>query len=220
MKVYIQWIYQTKRKKSFHFSSDLVSIEEAIQFAEDVESTKRVKNIVFVDEKDTTWSMKELKKLIIKIEEEPHNIIVSFDGGFDRQTKIAGIGCCIYYKKDGETYRIRKNAKLEGLINNNEAEYAALELAIKELYMMGVKNQYITLKGDSQVVLQQLSGEWACYEESFQRYLDRIEQYSKKLHLDFEYTVVSRKENKEAHQLATQALEGIEIESHNPVHGE
>ncbi|GGE56785.1 reverse transcriptase-like protein [Priestia taiwanensis] len=217
MKVYIQWTYKTKKKKSFTFTSDLVSLEEAVHFAEDVESTKRATDLVFTDEKGATWSMKELKKLITKIEEEPHEIIVYFDGGFDRQTRIAGIGCSIYYKKDGETYRIRKNAQLEGLDNNNEAEYAALELAVQELVVLNVRNQRVTLKGDSQVVLQQLSGEWACYEESFQRYINRIERYAKKQHLDFEYEVLSRKENREAHQLATQALEGTTIESHSPL---
>jgi ribonuclease HI len=220
MKVYIQWTYKTKKKKSFTFSSELVSIEEALQFAEDVESTKRVSDIVFTDEKDATWSTKELKKLIAKIEEEPHDITIFFDGGFDQQTRVAGVGCSIYYKKEGETYRIRKNAQLDGLVNNNEAEYAALELAIQVLAMIGVRNQRVVLKGDSQVVLHQLSGEWACYEESFQRYIGRIEQQAKKLRIDFGYEVLPRKANREAHQLATQALEGIAIESHSPIHAE
>lgn len=40
------------------------------------------------------------KKLSKQVEEEPQEILVYFDGGYDVQTKEAGVGICIYYKKE------------------------------------------------------------------------------------------------------------------------
>ncbi|MFD3446040.1 reverse transcriptase-like protein, partial [Microbacteriaceae bacterium 4G12] len=160
---------------------------------------------------------KEAVKLVKKVEEEPHDIIVYFDGGYNVQTKEAGIGVSMYYQKDGKTYRIRRNEQFAGIENNNEAEYAALLYAMQILEELGVQYQKITLRGDSQVVLQQILGEWPCYEPNLNQYLDRIEEKSKELKLKLNCEPISRKNNKEAHQLATQALEGVSIDSHAAV---
>ena len=47
---------------------------------------------------DAEWSLKEMKKLSKQVEEEPQEILVYFDGGM-MQTKEAGVGICVYYKK-------------------------------------------------------------------------------------------------------------------------
>ena len=39
------------------------------------------------------------KKLSKQVEEEPQEILVYFDGGYDVQTKEAGVGICVYYKR-------------------------------------------------------------------------------------------------------------------------
>lgn len=214
MKYRIEWVYKMKSGQETLLQTDYLRLEEALQFAVDFEKTGRVKEIGFYDEMGTYWTKKEAEKLIKQVEEEPQDIVLYFDGGFDLQTKQAGVGVSIYYRKNGKTYRIRRNEPFSQLENNNEAEYAALLFGIQILEELGVQYQSVTLRGDSQVVLNQLSGEWPCYEEALGRYLDRIEEKSKLLKLKFVYDLVSRKSNKEAHQLATQALEGISIDSH------
>ncbi|GAA3327267.1 hypothetical protein GCM10020331_066520 [Ectobacillus funiculus] len=53
--------------------------------------------------------------------------------------------------------------------------------------------------------------------KNLNRYLDRVEQKAADMQLRFSYEPVSRKANKEAHQLASQALQGIVIDSHAAV---
>lgn len=84
-------------------------------------------------------------------------------------------------------------------------------MCLKELELLGVHHLPVTFIGDSQVVINQLSGEWAVIEPSLSGWADRIEAKMKKLGLDPTYELVPRKENGEADRLATQALNGIEI---------
>ena len=97
--------------------------------------------------------------------------------------------------------------------SNNEAEYAAFWLLLQELEALGVHHIEVTFKGDSQVVLNQLSGDWPVYEDEFIRWIDRIEDKMKKLGIKPIYEPISRKLNKECDQLALQALNGVDIDS-------
>ncbi len=65
--------------------------------------------------------------------------------------------------------------------------------------------------GDSQVVINQLEDEWPCTEEELNNWADRIENKLEQLGISPHYEFVSRKRNKEADHLATQALKDIEI---------
>ncbi|WP_020059532.1 ribonuclease H family protein [Bacillus sp. 123MFChir2] len=217
MKYKITWLYRTKHGLETNLESDFFHLEEAIQFAADFEKTGRAKELLFHDEMGVEWTLKEVKKLSKQVEEEPQDITLYFDGGYDIETKEAGVGVSIYYKKQGKMYRIRRNAYIEGIDDNNEAEYAALLYGMNILEELGVKYESVILRGDSQVVLQQLAGEWPCYEEHLIHYLDQIEQKAKQLKIKLVCEPVSRKQNKEAHQLATQALEGTNIDSHKEI---
>ncbi len=66
----------------------------------------------------------------------------------------------------------------------------------------------VTFRGDSQVVLNQLGGEWPVFEERENRWIDRIEAKLAELGLKPHYESIGRAENKEADMLATQALKG------------
>ena len=217
MKYKITWLYRTKGGLETSLETDFLRLEEAIQFAEDFEKTGRAKGLLFQDEMGVEWTLKEVKKLSKQVEEEPQDLTLYFDGGYDIETKEAGVGISIYYKKQGKLYRIRRNAYLEGIDDNNEAEYAALLYGINILEEIGVKYESVILRGDSQVVLQQLAGEWPCYEEHLIHYLDQIEQKAKQMKIKLVCEPVSRKQNKEAHQLATQALERTNIDSHKEI---
>ncbi|WP_096199633.1 ribonuclease H family protein [Bacillus sp. FJAT-45350] len=214
MKVRIEWQYKTtKGKRSLAFTSDFQEIQEILFFAEDIEKTGRVKELVFVDEQGSEWLKKDLEKYIKSIETEPHNIVASFDGGYNVTDKEAGVGFIIHYDQSGESFRLRKNQRLEQLNSNNEAEYAALWNLLLSLEELGAHHIPVTFKGDSLVVINQLNGEWPCYEEELNRWLDRIEEKVKQLGLIPTYEAVSRKENKAADHLATQALEGVMVSS-------
>ena len=116
-----------------------------------------------------------MKKLSKQVEEEPQEILVYFDGGMMcKRKKLALVYVCII--KGNTNYRIRRNAYIEGIYDNNEAEYASLLYGMNILEELGIKYETVTLRGDSQVVLQQLAGEWPCYDEHLNHYLDQIEQ--------------------------------------------
>lgn len=126
MHVLIEWMYKTPRGTETFFRSEEMPAAKALLFAEDIERTGRAKTILFRDQFDTIWTVKEMKKYLKEVETEPHNITVYFDGGFDRERNKSGMGCVIYYDQNRKSYRLRRNAPSDDLTSNNEAEYAAL----------------------------------------------------------------------------------------------
>lgn len=213
MRYQIIWTYKRNQLETV-LHSDYMTLEQALLVAADFEKTGRVKELVFCDEFGSNWTKKEAEKLGKQVEEEPQEIILYFDGGYDVQTKQAGVGAVLYYTKNKKVFRIRRNFKFYELDNNNEAEYAALLFGLQILEELNVNYQIITLRGDSQVVLNQLAGEWPCYEESLTNYIDRIEKKQEARRWKFVYEPISRKNNHEADHLATQALQGTIIDSH------
>lgn len=211
MDVIIELTYKTLKGTEAIFTSDKLRAAEAILFAEDFLNTGRLKDIRFIDAFDKHWTLKEFKRQQAEIQTEANNITVYFDGGYHIDTKKSGLGCAIYYEKNGKKFRLRKNALVEGLDSNNEAEYAALYLAIQALEGLDVHHMSVTFIGDSLVVINQLSDEWPCYEEELVRWADRIDAKLDEHGIIAAYEQVSRKKNKEADQLASQALHGVEI---------
>ena len=213
MEMKIKFRYKSKTASELWFESNYFPRKETMIHVEDLLKTGRVLDLEIVDEMGSSWTRKEFVKLNQELEKEPENIVVFFDGGYDKETNYAGAGIVIYYDKGGESFRIRRNELLEEIDNNNEAEYAALHIALGTLQEIGVKNVPCTIKGDSQVVMKQLEGEWPCYEEGLNRWLDRIEALINKLRLKPELIVLGRKDNKEADKLANQALQGTKVHS-------
>lgn len=213
MKVRMELTYKTSKGTETIFSSEEIHAGKALLIAKDLEKTGRAKSIYFIDQHESAWTLKELKKYMEGIQTEAHNVTVCFDGGFDLKTKKSGLGCVIYYNKNGKSFRLRKNATVEELDTNNEAEYAALHLGLQELKLLDVHHLPVAFIGDSMVVINQLSDEWPCYETALAKWMDRIEQDIRQLGITPEYELVSRKKNREADHLASQALKGIEIVS-------
>lgn len=214
MQLDISFTYSTLKglKTSFHSEKSL-RVEKAVLLIEDMMKTGRAGSIEILDQDGMSWTLKELKKWLENMETEPHDVTLYFDGGFDRKTGKAGLGLVIYYSQDGKRLRTRKNALIDGIRSNNEAEYAALHLGIQELEILGVHHLSVHIIGDSKVVIHQMNGEWACYEASLSNWADRIDGAMESLALRPEYEAVSRKNNKEADQLASQALQGETRES-------
>lgn len=213
MKVRIDWTYKSPGNKVLQFLSEELEANEALMIAEDLERTGRTKRLQFADQHNSNWSVKELKNYVKEVETEPHDVITYYDGGFDRHTKRAGLGCVIYFSQNGKEYRLRKNAVIDELESNNEAEYAALSMAVQEIELLGVHHLPVRFIGDSRTLVNQMSGEWAVPEQTLSRWADRIDQRLEKIGVHPEYEFVPRKENAEADRLATQALSHTLIES-------
>ena len=213
MNLLIEWQYKTPNGLQTTFRSEAMPAAHALVLAEDLQRTGRMQNMTLFDEQDSTWTLKELKRYIKELETEPHNISIYFDGGFERETATAGLGCVIYYEQNGKAFRLRKNQMVNQLESNNEAEYAALYLAITELDLLGGNHQAIKIVGDSQVVINELNGEWAVTDNVLSNWADKIEKKLHKIGITPHYEHIPRTANGEADQLASQALKGISIEA-------
>ncbi|MFS0863309.1 ribonuclease H family protein [Fredinandcohnia sp. 179-A 10B2 NHS] len=219
MKLKLEWTYKTPKNKEIILFSDEIPAEEALLIADDFEKTGRTKDLVFYDERNTKWTKKELIKLLKQTETEPQDIIAYFDGGYEIESGKAGLGVAIYYTQNKQPYRVRVNEVFEEMDSNNEAEYAAFWLMLNTLEEIGAKHCTVTFRGDSQVVLKQLSGEWPCFEDNLNRWLDRIEDRLKNLNIHPIFEPIGRKQNAEADKLATQALEGTLVSSKFEIKG-
>ncbi|SOC37117.1 ribonuclease HI [Ureibacillus acetophenoni] len=211
IELFIEWTYKSKNGTEATFRSEFMPAAHALTIGEDIEKTGRAKNLTYNDQYDTTWLPKEIKKYLKEMETEPHNVKVYFDGGYDVQSQEAGLGVAIYYEQNGKWYRMRRNAPAQGLASNNEAEYAALHLSVVELELLEVHHQKVQFIGDSQVVINQMSGEWPAYEKELASWADRIDEKLKTLGIKPQFELVPRKLNAEADRLATQALQGVDI---------
>ncbi|MFT8322206.1 MAG: reverse transcriptase-like protein [Bacillus sp. (in: firmicutes)] len=213
MKYKLEWKYILNKGNEAYFTSDWMSANLAIIIGEDIEKSKKGKELLYYDEKGTAWNLKELKKLSEIVEEEPHDFLIYFDGGYDKEEKRAGIGVVLFYHQGKKKYRIRANELFHEMRTNNEAEYAAFYHALNLLEELNVHDVTCEFRGDSQVVLKQLAGEWPCYEEELNKWLDRIETKISALNIHGIYTSIGRNDNKEADKLATQALQNKRIYS-------
>lgn len=212
MKISLEWKYRSAKGAETVFRSDEMPAAQGVQIAEDLDRTKRVRELVFIDSfDDSVWTMKEMKAYLKSIETEAHDISVHFDGGFDVGNSNSGLGCVIYYSQSGKSYRLRQNELVDGLFSNNEAEFAALHLCVQELEYLEVKNMPVSFSGDSKIVINGMSGEWPVIEKELVRWADRIQAKLDQLGIQPEYFLIPRKDNFEADRLATQALKGIKI---------
>jgi ribonuclease HI len=203
----IEYLYKhPKSQFKIRFVSDPVSLNEAIFTANDLEKTGRISEMSFIDSKGVSWTKKELLKLTVVKKEEPKEISVYFDGGFLSESRMSGQGIIIYYSQNGIRYRLKKNASFTNIQSNNEAEYAALWVAARELEELGVQYEQVLIQGDSKVVIEQMKGEWPCYEVNLQSWADKIEKLFKKLQIEPVYEWIARNENKDADHLVNQAL--------------
>lgn len=85
---------------------------------------------------------------------------------------------------------------------NNEAEYMALLKALQEAKARGLKD--ITICTDSQLLANQMGGDWQIKSETSRKYAPKIYSIMKDIKVKFEW--VPREQNKKADQLSKRAL--------------
>ena len=84
-------------------------------------------------------------------------------------------------------------------------------MSLQELALLNVHHLPVRFIGDSQVVINQMGGEWPLLEHNLSGWADRIDNKLRDLGIQPEYELVQRKMNSEADRLATQALNSISI---------
>jgi ribonuclease HI len=94
------------------------------------------------------------------------------------------------------------SVRLEYPCTNNQAEYEALLFGLQNLLDMGVKD--VDAFGDSLLVVQQIKGEFQCFDGLLNSYLDRCLDIIKSLDT-FTIHHIPREENSRANYLAQQA---------------
>ncbi len=128
------------------------------------------------------------------------DLIAYVDGGSHGNPGPAGIGVVIE-TSDGETTRI---AKWIGHQDNNVAEYVALLEALQHAIAVNAKTLHVY--SDSQVVVKQMTGEYACRSTR----LHSLNWICRKLAraVDFSIEHISARRNREANDLANHAARG------------
>jgi ribonuclease HI len=126
------------------------------------------------------------------------DLVAYVDGGSHGNPGPAGIGVVIE-NRDGETTRI---AKWIGHQDNNVAEYVALLEALQ--HAVSVKATALQVYSDSEVVVKQMTGEYACRSAR----LHSLNWTCRKLAraVDFSIAHISREDNREANELANHAV--------------
>lgn len=217
MRYKVYAVFQVNKTVFVPFSTDLITRKELYPFLKEIEKNQKIVEVHIEDEMDQRWHVKEFYKLQEKTITLPQNPVIYFDGGFDYDTNTTSIGVVIYYEQNNRSYRLKANTILDRFTSNKEAEYIALFQACNYLTELNIKQTVCLIKGDAQGVLKQLQGEWPCYDEQLNMWLDRIEEKIKDLQLKVNIEVIGRKENKEADRLATQALKGVNVYSHDEI---
>ncbi|XP_045809861.1 uncharacterized protein LOC123904219 [Trifolium pratense] len=132
--------------------------------------------------------------------ESPQNYIalepwtLYFDGS--RHQHGTGIGILIISPQKIPT---KFKYRINGICSNNEAEYEALIAGLEILLSLGARD--VKIKGDSELVLKQLTKEYKCIKEHLIRYFVIANALLKRFDsIDIEH--VPRIENQEANDLA------------------
>jgi ribonuclease HI len=112
-------------------------------------------------------------------------------------------GFVYFVKINGELIHEGWGAVGEGKgMTNNVAEYEGLLAAMRWAKKNGVKEK-IVIKGDSQLVIKQIRGEWQVNSATSKRYVPEIKKLSQGLEVSLQW--VRREENQEADELSRRA---------------
>ena len=132
-------------------------------------------------------------------------IIVFTDGGSRGNPGVAGAGVYIINESNQEIY---KECKFLGLKTNNEAEYLAMNLALKYLRVYSKEDAHIVFKLDSKLVVEQMNKNWQIKEARLRFLAEENWKILSALPCSsYEIKHIPRLENKMADLLANQAMD-------------
>ena len=135
-----------------------------------------------------------------------------FDGASRGNPGEAGAGALLV---DASGTPVWTCARPLGRKTNNEAEYAALVLLLEEILARGLAG--VSVRGDSQLVVNQVTGRWKVKEPRLQELAERAKELLKATRSSLSW--VPREENKDADALSNEALDGPAKPSPNVLPG-
>jgi len=139
-------------------------------------------------------------------------IIVYFDGASRNNPRgPAGCGWLIYeMDDDGAVSNFIDSGKLYlGYnVSNNQAEYKGLYEALKHMEYYDISCYGLYIRGDSEVVLKQLEGEYQVRSNNIIHYYnDVVDKLGEIDYSVIKYTHIGRSLNYEADELANEAID-------------
>ena len=140
-----------------------------------------------------------------------HRMVIYFDGASKYNPKgPAGCGWVIYQmnKNGGDCNKIARGRRYLGYnISNNQAEYKGLEAALDYVIESGITCDGLYIRGDSQIVINQLDGLYKVRSPKIVSYnmacVLKLQQVNKTF---VKYTHVIRNRNRVADALANDAI--------------
>ena len=93
---------------------------------------------------------------------------------------------------------------------NNESEYAALYYSLKHGIVLGIENERIEIYGDSQLVVNQVNGEWKNKKLHLQKLMAKV-QGLLDLYSDYSLQWIPREKNEVADECSNMALRSAGI---------
>ena len=131
----------------------------------------------------------------------PEGWTVHFDGAFSHQGAGAGV-VLTSPTRDKLYYAVQLCFKHDDKVSNNIAEYEGLIAGLKAAIALGVKR--ITIKGDSQLLVNFSNKSYKPKDEHMAAYLEEVRRLEKRF-LGMELQHVPRGDNKEADDIAKRA---------------
>jgi len=130
------------------------------------------------------------------------NINVFTDGASRGNPGLSGIGVVIYNGKK----KIKEISTFLGKKTNNEAEYSAVIIAIKNLIELDIKKANIF--SDSQFLVKQLNGEYKVKSENIIPLFEKAKGLLENIKINF--TWIPREDNIEADALANLGIDNLQ----------
>ena len=132
------------------------------------------------------------------------------DGGARGNPGPAGAGVVIL-SEDGTI--LAELCKPLGRMTNNQAEYWGVVFALERLGQLITDGTVIdgaTYSLDSQLIVEQLAGNYRVKNEGLKPLYDRVLTLLAELPIDVEFSHVPRRKNVRADQLANEAMDAVE----------
>ena len=136
---------------------------------------------------------------------KPKEIIIYTDGGARGNPGPAGSGAVIY---DGKK-KVGEVSKYLGIQTNNFAEYEALILVLeKTIELFGSPVQHsVSVRMDSELIVKQMNGQYKVKHPVLKEKHTTVKMLIMQSFPSISFTHVRREQNKEADQLANDAMD-------------
>ncbi len=142
------------------------------------------------------------------------DLIAYIDGGSRGNPGPSAIGIVLQDRAGNVLFEI---GEFIGQGTNNEAEYKALirllEIAATNPLILGLKAKSLNVRCDSNLIVQQVSGNWKIKEPRLQELYNEVQRKKMFLRFDLRIKYVPREENAHADRMVNQALDAVRVDN-------